>query len=193
MTWITTLAAPDLTSLFLPVISNYSLNITFTGRGGSNDPQVRSFVNSYILACDKALRSYNAGRRHLLDYTASENRTSLLHEGHAEFETCVTTVKRCLRLVEKMRANSENPDISRTQWRLLESFGREINDVRNAIEHMDEDIRTGGSAGVPAVLHVSQDGTLLRIGGRELLLSRLVECLRELHTLSMALASRDRG
>ena len=94
---------------------------------------------------------------------------------------------------ERMRANPENPDINRAQWRLLESFGPEIGDVRNAIEHMDDDIRTGGSAGVPGVLHVSQDGKLLRIGGHELLLSRLAECLRELHTLSMALASRDRG
>ena len=61
MTWFRTLAAPDLTDLFVPVVSTYALNVVFLGRGGSDDPEVRSYVHSYILSCDEALRSYDAG------------------------------------------------------------------------------------------------------------------------------------
>lgn len=192
MTWIATLAAPDLTGLFIPVVSNYLLNYTFGNRGGSHDPQVRSYVHSYILTTDKALRAYNAGRRLLIEYAASSNRTSLFFEGLAEFETCITTVKRSLRLITKMGAHTQNPDIERMQRRLIASYETEITALRDAIEHMDDEIAAGGSVGVPAVLACSQDGTCLEVAGHRLLFTRLAECLGELHAVSMALASRER-
>ena len=39
MTWIETCSAPDLGHLHVPVIGNYLLNLTFTGRGGHANPQ----------------------------------------------------------------------------------------------------------------------------------------------------------
>jgi hypothetical protein len=96
MTWITTCTAPDLSKLFTPVISNYLLNVTFVGRGGSDSPVVRAYVHLFIVCTDKALRAYNAGRELLLEYSVSSNRTAVLFHGIAEFETCISTVKRCL-------------------------------------------------------------------------------------------------
>jgi hypothetical protein len=192
MTWITTLVAPDLTHLFIPVVSSYVMNVALAGNGGSNDPQVRSYIHSYILATDKALRAYNAGRRLLLEYASSQNRTTLLFEGLAELETCITTVKRCLRLITRMGAHRENPDIARQQRRLIETYDAEITALRDAIEHVDGDIFAGGGAGVPGVLHISRDGTLLQVSRHQLTFQRLAECLGELHNVSMAVASRSR-
>ena len=108
-----------------------------------NDPQVRSYVHSFILGTDKALRAYNAGRILLLKYTQFRNSTVLLLHGLSEFETCITTVKRCLSLADRMASHPENPEIERTVRRLLDSYQRTVRPIRDAIEHMDEDIARG--------------------------------------------------
>ena len=80
----------------------------------SGDRQVRPYVHAFILGSDEALRAYNAGRTHLLQYAQSENRTLLPFEGLAEFETCISAVKRCLSLADRMASHPENPEIERT-------------------------------------------------------------------------------
>jgi len=189
MPYITTCSAPDLSGLSIPLIANYLLNLALTGRGGSNDAQVRSYFHSFLLATDKAVRAYNAGRTLFVEYMASSNRTTLLFHGLAEFETCITTVRRCVNLAVKMAEHPQNPD-ERLQT-FVESYGRGPS-IRNRIEHMDEDIEEGGAAGVPAVLGVSSDGTQLQIRDHHLLFTKLAECLSELHALGVALASRER-
>lgn len=191
MTWITTCTAPDLSSLG-PLVANYNLNVALTNRGGSDDAQVRSYVHSYLVTTDKAVRAYNQGRALLLEYVASSNRSSLLRNGLGDFETCITAIKRNLRLVPRMGNHPENPDIERSQKRLIASFDAEITRVRDAIEHMDEVIFDGKAAGVPALLAVSQDGAVLQIASHQLPFTRLAECLSEVHALGLALASRER-
>ncbi|MBX9916313.1 MAG: hypothetical protein K2Y07_03605 [Nitrosomonas sp.] len=192
MTWITTCTAPDLDHLDIPVIAGYLLNLVFTCRGGHNDPQVRSYVHAYILCTDKALRTYNAGRSLLLQYAQSENRTVLLFEGLADFETCISTVKRCLSLTDKMASHRLNPGIERTERRQLESYQKAIRPVRDAIEHMEKDIARGGIVpGTSIMLAVTNDGSMLEIGQHQLTFADLGACLTQLYTLAQALASRE--
>lgn len=194
MTWITSCSAPDLGHLDIPVIANYLLNLAFVNRGGHNDPQVRSYVHSFILGTDKALRAYNAGRARLLEYTQSQNSTTLLLHGSSEFETCITTLKRCLSLADRMASHPENPEIERTLRRLLDSYQRTVRPIRDAIEHMDEDIARGEvRPGDPLMLAVSQDGAFLEIGQHRLAFVALGACLSQLHVLARALASRERS
>ena len=164
MTWITQCSAPDLTGLFIPVLANYFLNVVFVGAGGSNDLTVRSYVHIFIVTTDKALRHYNAGRQLLVDCIASSNRTILVERvGH--FETCVSTVKRSLALADKMAAHPENPEIDRTSRRLLDSCHAQVRPLRDAIEHMDQDVARGeAQSGTPQMLFVSPDGSRLDIG-----------------------------
>jgi hypothetical protein len=194
MTWITQCSAPDLTGLFVPVLANYFLNVMFVGAGGSNDPTVRSYAHMFIVTTDKALRHYNAGRQLLVDYVASSNRTMLLVEGVGHFETCVSTVKRSVALADRMAAHPENPDIDRTSRRLLDSCHAQVRPLRDAIEHMDQDVAKGGAqSGSPQMLFVSPDGSRLVIGSHALTFAQLSMTLTELHSLSTALAGRDRG
>ena len=159
-----------------------------------NDPQVRSYVHSFILGTDKALRAYNAGRILLLKYTQFRNSTVLLLHGLSEFETCITTVKRCLSLADRMASHPENPEIERTVRRLLDSYQRTVRPIRDAIEHMDEDIARGEvRPGDPLILAVSQDGAFLEIGQYRLGFVALGACLSQLHALALALASRERS
>jgi len=194
MTWITTCSAPDLGHLHIPVIANYMLNLFLVNRGGHNNPQVRSYVHSFILGTDKALRVYNAGRELLIKYTQSRNSTVLLLHGLSEFETCIATVKRCLSLADRMASHPENPEIERTVRRLLDSYQRTVRPIRDAIEHMDEDIARGEvRPGAPLILAVSQDGAFLEIGEYRLGFIALAACLSQIHALALALASRERS
>jgi hypothetical protein len=193
MTWISTCDAPDLEHLHVPVIATYLLSLVFTNRGGHDDPQVQSHVHAFILSTDKALRSYNVGRTLLNQYAQSRNSTTLLLQGLADFETCVTTVKRCLAFADRMASHPENPEIERTLRRLLTSYQRTVTPVRDAIEHMDQDIARGEAGpGSPIMLAVDQGGAVLEIGRNRLTFIELAACLTQLHTLAMALASRER-
>src|SRR4051794_37165732 len=102
MPWMSSCNAPDLTGLSNPVLGNYLLEVALTGRGGSNDRQVLSYAHAFILGVDRVVRAYNAGRSALIAYTQSHNRTVLLFEGLGDFDTCITTVHRCLALAERM-------------------------------------------------------------------------------------------
>ena len=194
MTWIETCTAPDLTHLPVPVIATYILNLTFGDRGGHDNPQVRSYLHSFILSTDKALRAYNSGRALMFEYVGSKNRTTLLFHALGEFETCITTVRRALLLAERMAAHPENPEIERTQRRLFDSYQRAVGPVRDAIEHMDDDIARGElRAGEPQILAVSKDGGFLEIGSHRLTFASLSSAVAQLHALSLELASRERS
>jgi hypothetical protein len=177
----------------VPVLANYILNRVFADRGGHTNVEVQSYLHAYILATDKALRAYHRGRDLLSAYSTSENRTVLLFEGIGEFETCVSTLRRALRLAERMATHQENPEISREQRRLLDSYQRAVRPVRDAVEHMDDDIAKGqGREGEPVMLAVSQDGSRLEIGQHHLLFTSLAAALTQLHSLAAAVASRAR-
>ena len=184
---------PDLEHLHVPVIATYLLSLVFTNRGGHDDPQVQSYVHAFIFSTDKALRSYNVGRTLLNQYAQSRNSTTLLLQGLADFETCVTTVKRCLVFADRMASHPENPEIERTLRRLLTSYQRTVTPVRDAIEHTDQDIaRREAGPGSPIMLAVDQRGAVLEIGRNRLTFIELAACLTQLHNLAMALASRER-
>jgi hypothetical protein len=194
MTWIRTCSAPDLSNLFLPVISNYILNRVFTNRGGHTNPQVQSYIHNFILSTDKALRAYNYGRLLILKYAASNNRMKLLFHALAEFETCISTVNRALLLADRMVKHRDNPEIERTQRRLLDSYKRKIEPIRHVIEHMDKVIAKGEIRdGEPQMLAVSSDGVYLEISSYKLKFMFLASAILQLHTLSMSLASRERS
>lgn len=193
MAWMDRCAAPDLTDLFTPVSATYMLSLTFTNRGGHTNTKVQSYLHNFILSTDKAVRAYNAGRSLMLKYIASGNSTQLLFEALGEFETCITTLKRGLALADRMASHPENPEIERTQRRLLDSYHRGIKPVRDLIEHMDAEIAAGEiQAGQPQMLFVSQGGDYLEIGSCRLPFALLADAIRQLHKVSQALASRER-
>jgi hypothetical protein len=176
-----------------PSAADGIMSLTFTNRGGHTNPQVQSYLHIFILSTDKAVRAYNSGRSLMFKYIASNNSTQLLFEALGEFETCITTVKRALALAERMASHSENPEIGRTQRRLLESDQRAVRPIRDLIEHMDGDLAAGEvETGQPQMLFISKDGEHLEIGSHRLAFTSLADVVRRLHGLSLALASRDR-
>jgi EAL domain-containing protein (putative c-di-GMP-specific phosphodiesterase class I) len=158
MTWISSCSAPDLSSLEQPLLSNYMLNVTFLDHKISEAPRVLAWSHVLIISVDKALRSYCEGRQKLLEYVSSENKTSRLIAGLGDFETCINSTKRCLRLIDRLARDPESSGVEKTRRRLLNSVDAEITDIRDAIEHMDERIAvTSGEGGKPQLLFVTRD------------------------------------
>jgi hypothetical protein len=192
MSWIQSCDAPDLTDLDIPVIRFYLLKLTFHNAGGHENAEVRAYIHAFILGCDKAIRVYQRGRERLEDYVASDNAFTILLEGLGEFETCINSTRRCLTLADRMARHPKNPEIDRQLRKLLESYQSEVRMIRDAIEHMDEKIAAVDGVNESGLLKVSRDGERLEIGSYDLRFDVLANCLRRIHGLAVALASRQR-
>lgn len=194
MTFISRTNAPDLRHLHEPVIATYMLCLIYQDRGGSDDPLVRSLIHAYILSNDKALRAYNLGRSLLVAYIDSRNSTTTLLHALAEFETCISTLKRCLALADRMAAHPANPKVDRTRRRQLDSYQQKmIRPMRDAIEHLDADLmKIGGVPGEPQMLTIPETGDRLVVGQHELALDQLGAIMETVHALATQLASQER-
>ena len=118
------------------MLSEFILNTVFLD-AGTKDRKARSYSITFMLAVDKAVREYIAGRQLLVQYAASANQTGLLIEGLGRFETCINAVKRALRFMERLASHSAGPEIERLTRRLIQTHEKPITDVRDALEHMD--------------------------------------------------------
>jgi hypothetical protein len=87
----------------------------------------------------------------------------------------------------------DNPEISRTTRRLLDNLHGQVRPVRDAVEHMDQDVAKGAvQPGDLHMLSVSRDGRTLQIGVHTLPFPDLASALRQLHALALGVAQRDR-
>ncbi len=188
MTWIQNCEVPDLSEFEAPVLGEYTLNIVFLA-AGAKDRKAQSYVTNFILAVDKAIREYIGGRECLVKYASSANRTSLLIEGLSRFDTCINTVKRSLRFVDRLASHPAGPEVQRLTRRLLKNNGELITSVRGATEHMDEFIQLDKlKEGEPHVLSITQDSEFLEIAGYRLSFEKLAQVLRRLRELASEFA-----
>ncbi len=188
MPYITECRAPDLSDLSSPVLSEFILNTVFLG-AGTQDRKARSYSITFMLAVDKAVREYIAGRELLVRYAASSNKTGLLIEGLGRFETCINAVKRALRFMERLAAHGAGPEIERLTKRLIQTHEKLLTDVRDALEHMDAFVQSGElKEGEPHTLAITPDSEYLEIASYRLSFDQLAQLLRRLRQLASEFA-----
>jgi len=188
MPYIRECKAPDLTDLSLPVMADYFLNLIFHHACIKNHT-ASSFLKNFLMVADKALTEYNSGRELLINYVASENKTMLLMEAFGRFETCINSIRRCLRYVDKMPRHPCSPAIDRTLRRLLRSYESTITPLRDSIEHMDDYILSGETPlGIPHSLTITPDAKFLEIASNRLSFTDISAILRQLHRLATELS-----
>lgn len=174
---------PDLSGLEQPLLANFVLNTAF-GPGVRPDRTTFGFLANYVAGVDKAVREYCAGRALLAEYANDGGFVSRVHAlGH--FETCINSVKRSLRHIERLSGHQPGPSIDRSVRRLLSVYGKKITPLRNAVEHMDEALQEGTvPEGQPHLLAVSHDGAVLRIADHSLAFTELALLLTRMHSLA---------
>lgn len=182
-------AMPDLSGLDAPVMGNYLLNLTLRG-AGARDRTASTYLVSYIRLADKALTEYELARLMLTQCVASNNnRILLLIQCVANLETCINNIKRALNFVDRMKRHQKGPDVPRLVRRFLNSSGRSISDIRNAVEHMDEMIERGEvSEGEPIALLVGPEGDRIEIANQQITFVDLADLIRNLHSFAVELS-----
>jgi hypothetical protein len=183
MPWITSVDAPDLSSLPAPILSEYGLRILLADKA-LKDSKLRAYVTNLIHTTDKAIREYNAGRETLVIYAASANRTRLLIEGLGRFENCVNSAKRALLFVQRLAGHKGGPKPDKAVRGEAQRFEKTITDIRDCIEHIEKDLAHSLPEGIAQILSVDRSGTRLELAGHHLKFSELAGLLCKLHSLA---------
>ena len=100
-------------------------------------------------------------------------------------EDCIVTTNRALRLFESLKSGPLSRRIPRLHRRALEAHSKGIEPVRNALEHIDEAIRTGeiGSSG-PIMAACVEPYDRLQVGPHALQFTDLAHTLAQLHKIA---------
>lgn len=170
MPYIHTLGAPDVDDMKASLRTNFELRMVYHGKQPPPSQPTARLLFAYLLVVDKAVREYVAGRSALLKHIHDKGGSASFIEGVGHFETCVNTLKRALRLITMLGTKSDAPTFDRTFRKLAHARSEEITDVRDAIEHIDQDILSpsGLQEGEAHLLTVDQAGEKLQIAKHEI-------------------------
>jgi hypothetical protein len=176
---------PDLSSLNGKKILGLILNLLFRG-GGPKNNLAKALVNNYIRLVDQILWEYNAARDSLELYVSTPNEViSPLFKCIGHMESCIRTINRAINFARKIRHHQESPDVEKLNV-LSGRVGNRIEDMRNAIEHLECDILAGKmEEGGANTLIVRNDR--IELFDKCISYSELAKWIEELHDLASKL------
>jgi hypothetical protein len=184
----TTCAMPDLSLISHKTMLDYILNATFRG-AGAQDQKVSAYLRGFILVTDKAIFEYQAARAALQEFVISRNKISLYIRTCAHLETCIHSVRRALRFVDRLKPSIGHV-LDRADWKVIQRQVDSIRAPRNILEHMDDEIATGRftADGYLIALALSPNGDAASIGNFTITFTRLSMLLKRLHALAKLLS-----
>lgn len=178
---------PDLSRLNAKASLTLVLNRMFAG-GGPEDPKSYALVMNFIRVVDKLVMDYERTRVALKEYVSTPNNViSPLIYATNNCESCITTMIRTIKLGRRIRRDQNGPSIAKKIAVLSGSVWSKVNDMRNAIEHVDgQIINDTWVPNEPLCLLVKSDR--LELIGEEILYSELAEWVLQLNELAIQLA-----
>lgn len=188
MTFITNLTAPELTEAKNSLRAQFLLKLIFNAKQNPSDIMTSRLFMALLVIVDKASREYVAGRESLITYIGSTNKTSLFIEGLGRYETCIVTLKRAYRLLDRLKSQPESPVFNRLLRKLIENREQSVTDIRNAIEHMDEKIINNEFAdGEAHILSIDNAGEFLVLASHKLAFIDVHCAIKNLHLAGLAM------
>src|SRR5262245_38090720 len=152
-----------------------------------------ALMTNFIRVVDIAVRRYQSARDFLQRYATSPNDWfGAMAAAAADFESCLDSINRSIKFMKALRADAQLPDhlktlLPRTSCLLRGDVESEIVAIRNAIQHLEDDIIKGDlKEGSPFVLMPTNEG--LTLGNRTISFTGLAAWIRELHSMASALA-----
>ena len=140
---------------------------------------------------DKAMAEYAKARVALIDQIDQCRRTpdEMARTGRLismfafvdHMENCLNASRRLLASLDRLKNEQSVRGIERTDRRKIEVGGRDIREVRNTVEHMEQRIGRGDvHYGEPIALCLSEDGQAVSVAETSLRLDTLASVLRGL-------------
>lgn len=178
---------PDLSDASHKTMLAYVLNSIFRG-AGTLDTSASAYLRGFILVTDKAVFEYEAARASMHEFVATRTRLSVYFETTWHLENCLHSTRRALRFVERLRGTLGDV-LPRDEWKVIQSYERSVREVRDLVEHMDNEIAAGqiSAEGYLIALALSDDGDAATIGTFSITFTRLAKLLRRLYTLASLL------
>lgn len=188
MPYFSALDAPPADGLSISLHANLTLRVVFQGSEPPKSEPTARLLFAYLLVVDKAVREYTAGREALLKHANEHGGIAAFVEGVGRFETCINSVKRALRLLQMLGTQLDAPPTQRALRKLAQAQSDSITTVRDAIEHIDQDIASGAIAGGDAhLLTVNPEGHELCIAEHRITFRQLHTTVRALHSCGLAM------
>ncbi len=184
---------PNLTMLD-NLFDQLSLRIVFSNEDATLG-KVAIYRKIYIRLMDKALKEYCFSREALIAQVEEQKRTpeEMIETGRIIYmfsfsdhmENCIHTIRRMLRIIERVKSTVDNPGIPRTMRKLIDSFSTQVVHVRDTIEHIDEKIQKDEIGdNEPVMLKLGGDSDQIEIGNYVLKLHTLVSLIKNLHNFA---------
>ena len=156
------------------------------------DRKVAVYRRILIRLMDKTLVEYELSREALdaqvrekerpPEEMAKTGRYIYLFSFSDHMENCIHTLRRMLRFAQRIKADVASPAIPRIFRKRIEAFSADVVEIRNTIEHMDDEIQDDTfENGKPILLSLAGDSDRIVIGSNSLSFETLVSLIRSLH------------
>jgi hypothetical protein len=153
------------------------------------------YRRNFVRLVDKALREYGEARKAILADIAEASRSAKGsgRNGRAMYfivftdhiETCVNAAARLFKLLERLKSEKDSPKWPQAIRKQLETASESVRNVRDAVEHMDQEIQKDGlTLGKPVMLTVSESNDAMVISKYELQFDLLAMVLKQMHEVA---------
>jgi hypothetical protein len=186
---------PQIPALPESVYTKSILNLILNRMAGqvarvSRTPTGHKLFLNVVRLSDKATSEYQSARETADDFAENWQmmRLSPYFRTVDHLESCVNALHRALLHLDAIRSNQSLPVIDRTAWRSLSDAQTRLNDIRDAIEHTEERVRTGTIA-IGDFPFLRADERHLELEGHQVKYSEMAEWLRRVHAIMNTLAN----
>jgi len=182
---------PDLTDL---VPLNGRLIVRSMIPEPSLSQKARLYRKIYVRLLDKAVREYKSARDMVIaqieerqrprEDMVREGRIIYMHLFVDDMENCINAIHRLCSIMERIKSEPISLVQYRDARRQIESLDGFIIDIRNAVEHMDKEIRKDQiTPEQPIALMINENGDRISILDFEIKCADLAIILRNMHKI----------
>lgn len=174
------------------------LNLVFAQGDKGIADKTASMRKVFVRLVDKALDEYSSSFQCMQEQINHiESRTNNPGAGAELYmfkfidhmENCISSIRRSLRYLDYLIGNSDGLLVDRTIRRSIDAYKTDLIDIRNSIEHLDNDIHKGEILNKKTVMiKISTDEKGIILGDISLSFSSLSAILKNLNELSMSFA-----
>jgi len=184
---------PDLSALRGDRLLNSTLASALIGDPDAQ-PIERDLRRNFARLVDKAIREYEHARSALV---AQAEDMANPPEGGVRifvfsfcdwFESCITTTHRAVNIYGRLKAFPLSQKAPRLARRLMEANSKDIDEMRNVIEHIDEALMKGEISGTNSIMvALTPDHAGAQLGPYTVSFASLASCLRALHAIGRSI------
>ena len=174
------------------------LRVVFTQADAKIGQKAALFRRVFIRLTDKAIVEYLEARS-AIDYQVQESkrpakemketgRIIYMFSFSDHMENCINSVRRLLRLLERINSDKDAPTIPRNKRRFLSSQGKKLINLRDTFEHMDERIQLDEIGPNEAIMvKLGENADRIEIGPHQITFLELAGIISKLYELASCL------